>query len=217
MNRYLSLFLIFCLWTLHARGQWSKTDSLQLDRLLQSNEELKLNKKVIRQIDFGSFLGTPEIVDEKPALDWNVTLPVKRTERERGYIPLKAYTANTPFNYDPVLKKKIKVGPNTWKRVRVYNKRYDINNMISAVEKTNKYEIKLDDKYIPVSFVKGVQVYTHINGGGIGGLDFNAIFTREFWDKSIGERRRRTLEVLKQYGDSTTVNINKSVIVLDKK
>lgn len=39
------------------------------------------------------------------------------------------------------------------------------------------------------------------------GLSFMAIFTREFWNRKIGRRRARTLEVLRAYGDSVTVHL----------
>ncbi|MDR0939848.1 MAG: DUF4858 domain-containing protein [Mediterranea sp.] len=40
------------------------------------------------------------------------------------------------------------------------------------------------------------------------GTDLMAIFTKEFWDKKGRERRKRTMEALSTYGDSTTVKIN---------
>ena len=51
----------------------------------------------------------------------------------------------------------------------------------------------------------------YINGGTIGGLDLMAVFTKNFWDKKGKERRERTLEVLRTYGDSTTVLINRPI------
>lgn len=38
-----------------------------------------------------------------------------------------------------------------------------------------------------------------------------AVFTKNFWDKKGKERRERTLEVLRAYGDSTTVLINRPI------
>lgn len=38
-----------------------------------------------------------------------------------------------------------------------------------------------------------------------------AVFTKNFWDKKGRDRRERTLEVLRAYGDSTTVLINKPI------
>lgn len=61
----------------------------------------------------------------------------------------------------------------------------------------------------PIPLFGGSGVY--INGGTIGGLDLMAVFTKNFWDKKGRDRRKRTLEVLRAYGDSTTVLINKPI------
>lgn len=61
----------------------------------------------------------------------------------------------------------------------------------------------------PIPLFGGSGVY--INGGTIGGLDLMAVFTKNFWDKKGKERRERTLEVLRTYGDSTTVLINRPI------
>lgn len=50
-----------------------------------------------------------------------------------------------------------------------------------------------------------------VGGGGIGSLDLMTPFTREFWNFKGRRRRARTLEVLKAYGDSTTVLIKHPV------
>ena len=57
----------------------------------------------------------------------------------------------------------------------------------------------------PIPLFGGSGVY--INGG----LDLMAVFTKNFWDKKGRDRRERTLEVLRAYGDSTTVLINKPI------
>ena len=51
-----------------------------------------------------------------------------------------------------------------------------------------------------------------VNGGTIGGLDLMTIFTKDFWDKKGRNRRSRTLEVLKAYGDSTTVLLPEPIV-----
>ena len=38
------------------------------------------------------------------------------------------------------------------------------------------------------------------------------IFTKDFWDKKGRNRRSRTLEVLKAYGDSTTVLLPEPIV-----
>ena len=49
-------------------------------------------------------------------------------------------------------------------------------------------------------------------GVAIGGFNFMYVFKKDFWDKKGRERRARTLEVLKTYGDSTTVLVPKPVL-----
>ena len=61
----------------------------------------------------------------------------------------------------------------------------------------------------PIPLFGGSGVY--INGGTVGGLDLMAVFTKEFWNKKGRDNRARTLEVLRTYGDSTTVLINKPI------
>ena len=61
----------------------------------------------------------------------------------------------------------------------------------------------------PIPLFGGSGVY--INGGTIGGLDLMAVFTKDFWNKTGRDNRARTLEVLRTYGDSTTVLINKPI------
>lgn len=61
----------------------------------------------------------------------------------------------------------------------------------------------------PIPLFGGSGVY--VNGSTIGGLDLMAVFTKDFWDKKGQERRERTLEVLRTYGDSTTVLINRPI------
>lgn len=61
----------------------------------------------------------------------------------------------------------------------------------------------------PIPLFGGSGVY--INGGTIGGLDLMAVFTKDFWNKTGRDNRARILEVLRTYGDSTTVLINKPI------
>lgn len=79
-------------------------------------------------------------------------------------------------------------------------------------ERANNMAVGLWQPTPGATTIGNSNVYSHMSGFGIGGLDFNAITTREFWDKSIGRRRARTLEVLRQYGDSTTTNINTPLV-----
>lgn len=57
---------VLCLTALLAYAQeWTKEDSLRLRKLLDSDRELHLNQDVVKQIDFGSAVGTPRMSVEK--------------------------------------------------------------------------------------------------------------------------------------------------------
>ena len=63
MSELLKRFItatVLCLTALLAYAQeWTKEDSLRLRKLLDSDRELHLNQDVVKQIDFGSAVGTP--------------------------------------------------------------------------------------------------------------------------------------------------------------
>ena len=101
---------------------------------------------------------------------------------------MSPYTATTPYDWDPVYQKKIRVTKNTWRGDLFYELRQ-----------------LLYTKSSNISLGKGG---VYISGGAIGGLDLMAMFTRDFWSKKRLETRDRTLEVLRTYGDSTNVMIN---------
>lgn len=243
MNKRLGLyFLVSTITTVVTYAQhWTPTDSAKIQRIINSPGEVNINQKAVKLIDFGSFIGKPEISDDEPGLKWNVDLPKPKSDVNKLRLTLRPYKTNTPFNYDPIRKIKIKVGANTWR-----------NNPYSTLTKQKTYsnwakkptdagpretlgQIEASGlRYNPIAervsnratgawnFTPGTtnqgtsKVYTNMSGFGIGGLDFNAVFRREFWDKSIEKRRSRTLEVLRQYGDSTTVNINVPLQVINK-
>ncbi|MCD7898788.1 MAG: DUF4858 domain-containing protein [Bacteroides sp.] len=245
MNKCLSLFffvLIIVIEVAHAQ-QWTSGDSIKLQRMMNGPGEIKINPKTLKQIDFGSFGGTPQISDDEPGLKWSNDLPKPKENTPKIRLTLRPYQPNTPFNYDPIRKVKYKVRSNTWRQNTYSNlkKQTVYSNWAKkptdAGPRETLEQIEASGlRYNPINersterasnrsvgnwnFTPGTtnlgksKVYTHMNGAGIGGLDFNAVFRREFWDKSIGKRRSRTLEVLRHYGDSTTVDINVPVQII---
>ena len=89
-------------------AQWSARDSLNLQKLLESGEELKLNPKAVRQIDFGSAVGTPRMSVEKKWMLPDESLP-EALPKPKVVLSLMPYKANTPCNWDPVFQKKIRI------------------------------------------------------------------------------------------------------------
>ena len=65
MRKRLFISAVSLLLTGVCYAQWSAQDSLKLQNLLEGSEELKLNPKAVKQIDFGGAVGTPRMSEEK--------------------------------------------------------------------------------------------------------------------------------------------------------
>lgn len=233
------LAILLCLITLSVRAQeWTKQDSLRLQKLLNSDKELNLNQDVVKQIDFGSAVGAPRMSMEKNWMMPDESLP-EALPKPKVVLSLMPYKANTPYNWDPVYQRKIKMDKNTWRGDPYYEIRHQrsytnwARNPLAGGIRYSLDEIRASgvrvrqmserangmmvntvvmDNPIPLSSGSGV----YINGVTIGGLDLMAVFTKEFWNKKGRERRERTLEVLKAYGDSTTVLINHPIEQIER-
>ena len=196
MRKRLFISAVSLLLTGVCYAQWSAQDSLKLQKLLEGSEELKLNPKAVKQIDFGGAVGTPRMSEEKRWMLPDESLP-EALPKPKVVLSLMPYKANTRYNWDPVYQKKIRVNKNTWRGDSFYElcrQRFYTNRTRSR--KANEIRIGED---------------VSVCGGTISGLDLMAAFTKEFWNKTGRDNRIRTLEVLKTYGDSTTVLINKPI------
>lgn len=234
MRKRLFISAVSLLLTVACYAQWTAQDSLKLQQLLNGSEEIKLNPDAVKQIDFGSAVnGTPRMSEEKKWMMPDETLP-EALPRPKVVLTLMPYKANTRFNWDPVYQKKIKIDKNTWRGDPFYEIRHQRsysnwarNPMAKGVrksldeirasgvrfrqmsERANGMLVNSVVMDSPIPLFGGSGVY--VNGGTIGGLDLMAVFTKDFWNKKGQERRERTLEVLRTYGDSTTVLINKPI------
>ena len=205
--------MVLCLTALFAYSQvWTAQDSLHLKKLLESDQELHLNMDAVKSIE-----SLPE------------ALP-----KPKVVLSLMPYKANTRYNWDPIYQKKIKIDKNTWRGDPFYEIRHQRsysnwarNPMAKGVrksleeiqasgvrfrqlsERANGMMVNTVVMDAPIPLFGGSGVY--INGGTVGGLDLMAVFTKEFWNKKGRDNRARTLEVLRTYGDSTTVLINKPI------
>ena len=196
MRKRLFISAVSLLLTGVCYAQWSAQDSLKLQKLLEGSEELKLNPKAVKQIDFGGAVGSPRMSEEKRWMLPDESLP-EALPKPKVVLTLMPYKANTRYNWDPVYQKKIRVNKNTWRGDSFYElcrQRFYTNRTRSR--KANEIRIGED---------------VSVCGGTISGLDLMAAFTKEFWNKTGRDNRIRTLEVLKTYGDSTTVLINKPI------
>lgn len=200
---------------------WTPQDSLKLQQLLKGNGEVKVNPDALKELE-RNILGTPEVSVNKSWMDFDPTLPtsLQKEPKQEIKLTLRPYTANTKYNWDPVYQKKINVGKNTWREDPYYELKtlfiytnwaktpLDIGprESVEQIEATGqRYRVTERANNMSVGSWQGV------GGGGIGSLDLMTPFTREFWNFKGRRRRARTLEVLKAYGDSTTVLIKHPV------
>lgn len=227
MMKRILLLLLLCPLASVVRAQWTAKDSLNLDRLLQGKEEIKLNIDVVKQIDFDP-LGAPRVSADKPWMHIDETLPEVR-KKKKIVLTLHPYKASTKYNWDPVYQRKIDIDADTWKmnttdlmptnwaksivdkgiRRSVEEIRASGLHQNILGERANGMMVRSYTTTQPVRKVsnKGAT----LTGNGVGGLDLMTVFTKDFWDKKGRKARARTLEVLKAYGDSTTVLIPHSV------
>lgn len=204
---------------------WTPQDSLRLRRLLDGEGEIKLNPEVLKELGIEQPIGTQQMSMEKRWLDFDTTLPeIPNMPKKKVVLTLRPYTANTKYNWDPVYQKKIKIDKNTWRGDPFYElkirKIYSdwakhpldkgIRKSVDEIEATGmRYRVTERANNMAVGSWQGA------SGGGIGGLDMMAPFTKDFWNVKGRKRRARTLEVLKAYGDSTTVLIKGPVKAID--
>ncbi len=200
---------------------WTPQDSLRLRRLLDGEGEIKLNPEVLKEMGVQEPLGKQQMSLERQWLDFNTTLPeIPNTPKKKVILTLRPYTANTKYNWDPVYQKKIKIDKNTWrgdpfyelKMLRIYSDwaktplEKGIRKSIDEIEATGlRYRVTERANNMAVGSWQGAS-----GGSGFSG-DFMTPFIKEFWNVKGRKRRARTLEVLRAYGDSTTVLIKEPV------
>lgn len=231
--------LIALMASLSVCAQWSSGDSLKLRGILNKPGEIKLNKSTVKQIDFGSISNNP-ITPDNPALKYDETLPGTEVKNALN-ISLMPYTGKTKFNYDPIQRNSIKVGSETWRQRPVYvvfRNTIPANwakNWMDGTVRRSREEIEAagvkqvmgverrNNMYVTsyaisplngnsISLGGGKSMTNTGSGSVVGGLDLMSVFTLDFWDKAGRRREERTLEVLRNYGDSTTVLYNKEII-----
>lgn len=226
MTKHIVLVIFICLLPSMLRSQeWTKKDSLDLNRLMKGEGEIKLNREVLRQIDFGSgMIGAPLISTEKEWMSPDATLPSASPDvlplDVRRLLTLHPYKPTTPYNWDPIYQKKIKVGKDTWRGDAFYHFKTQTiytnwaKTPMDAGARNSVAEIEATGlRYNPLSG----RVNNAMTGAWEGvsaptGYDFGSVFTKDFWDKKGRTRRIRTLEVLKAYGDSTTIQVTEPVL-----
>lgn len=230
MRKYYLLSAVMLLLTQVSYAQHAAADSLKVRKMLEDGREVKLNPEAVKMIDFGSAAGAPRMSGAKSWMMPDETLP-EVLPKPKVVLTLMPYKANTAYNWDPVYQKKIRVDKDTWRGDPFYALRRQRSYTNSGLKGRDE-DMTMDMRWLggartqlfgeraagrmvsTMSTGDALPLYTNgrtkvtVSGGNIGGLDLMAVFTKNFWDKKGQRQRERTLEVLRAYGDSTSVLIN---------
>lgn len=214
MNRWItSLGLLLAVVSPCCAQEWTVNDSIRLQRLMEGEQELKLNPKALEELQRSFSPESPEMANEKRWLDFDTSLPEQPEETGQSVrLTLHPYTTRTRYDWDPVYQKKITVNKDTW--------RGPFHHLKSLIIPTNWAKRPLDAgpretleqieatglRYMVTERANGMAVgsWQGVGGGAGGGMDLMTPFTRDFWNFKGRKRRARTLEVLRAYGDSVT-------------
>lgn len=206
---------------------WTVQDSLRLRQLLRGEGEVKLNQEALRELGANFGLESPKASTDKAWLEFDTTLPSifkeQQLPKSEVILTLYPYTANTRFDWDPIARRKIKIDKNTWRNDPFYEiKRQTIptnwaKRPLDAGPRETLEQIEATGlRYRLTERANNMTVGSWQPAAGPSSLDLMTPFTREFWDVKGRKRRARTLEVLRQYGDSTTVLIKEPLYKLQK-
>lgn len=193
--------------------EWTSQDSLRLRRLLEADGEPELNRDLLPRLEMEPWQERPKGSEEKSWLEFDTSLP-SVLPLNRSVMTLRPYSARTPYNWDPIQEKKIEIDKNTWRSDPFYElTRLKIptnwaKRPLDAGPRETLEQIEATGlRYRMTERVNNMTVgsWQPASGGTGGGMDLMKPFTREFWDFKGRKRRARTMEVLKSYGDSITV------------
>lgn len=222
MSRYVILIGLLCLAVLPLYAQnWTQEDSLRLHRLLKQEGEIELNPHALEELSRA--FGSPQATQEKPWLEVDETLPAIDGIRPRKIkLTLFPYTANTPYNWDPVRQRKIDVDENTWrgdpfyelKTLTVYSNW--AKSPLDAGPRESLEQIEATGlRYVPVGQMGSHTVYGWSSVGRPSG--YSLMPEKGFWKVKARKRRARTLEALRAYADSTRIKPKEIVDTLQIK
>lgn len=187
---------------------WTSQDSLRLQNLLFQKEELKLNNNALKELERNVFGSEPKIMDKKPWLEFDESLPYtpEKKEQKKVRLTLHPYTPTTKYNWDPVYQCKIDIDKPGMTVDFIYSDW--AKSPLDPGPRESVEQIEATGlRYRFTERVNNVTVGSWQGATGSGGLDLMRVFTKDFWNRKAVKRRARTREVLRNYGDSITVHM----------
>lgn len=190
------IVLLLCLFTASGKAQWTKSDSLKLNRILNDKKEIQLNKSELQNIHLDNHIINNPLL--KPIQINNIgpdeTLP--ENAGKKIVLTMTPYKANTPYNWDPIFHCKI---------VQVNGQWEPQNGPLHYTDQSRATKLALNTTSIIAEEkgLRGLQLGhsgLYVNGGNISGLDLMFFLEKRFWDFKQNGIRKKTLDILKGYG-----------------
>lgn len=190
------IVLLLCLFTASGKAQWTKSDSLKLNRILNDKKEIQLNKSELQNIHLDNHIINNPLL--KPIQINNIgpdeTLP--ENAGKKIVLTMTPYKANTPYNWDPIFHCKI---------VQVNGQWEPQNGPLHYTDQSRATKLALNTTSIIAEEkgLRGLQLGhsgLYVNGGNISGLDLMFFLEKRFWDLKQNAIRKKTLDILKGYG-----------------
>lgn len=170
-----------------AYSQWTKQDSLNLKRILDGKEELRLNKKTVRDVDFGGVNDTLRASTHKSWMQPDETLPT---------VP-----------YEPINEEPDTLGAEA-RPAEVSGAKITIEEMNIKLPKIEGIPLGRGVRLSKVTVTRVTDLTNPRSAGssrsflvkiGFSGLDFMSVFTRKFWERKERQNSQQTRQVLKSY------------------
>jgi hypothetical protein len=177
------------------KAQLNKVDSLKLNRLLKGNKEIKINQKELENIQFDNHIINNPILKPLEIKRLNVDETLPEDAKKIHKMTLTPYKVDTPYNWDPVYHCKIiqhangKWVPQYVPRDIVPSDSIPIDSLASEVAR---------ERFARTWRLHGGRIM--MLEGAIDGIDLMRPFEKGFWQFRENRNRKRTLEVLKDYG-----------------
>lgn len=174
MKKIIKVAILFmaCLWcAMDCCAQWTAQDSLNLKKILESSEEIELNKSAIQSIgtNFNQLPEQPIIYKDRFHFDTSLPdspYPLGQEPLRKPGMSLMPYSGATKYNYDPIYKKRIEFTTDK----KPFGKEIMFQESAGEIINKGSFNYSLDE-----------------------------LFTKKFWDFRTRKNARKTLIALSLY------------------
>src|SRR5574344_511938 len=207
------LFLALGISTTKAQN-WTKADSVKLNKLLRDNKEIKINRHELQNIQFGAKIINNPLLEPMQLnnISPDETLPDNAAKKYQ--LTMQPYKPTTPYNWDPIFHCKIVEVNGRWEPVHGPEKYINMLRVASLAANMGSIIAARKGEQGLALGNKGAWV----NGGTIGGLDLMYFFEKRFWDFKQNAIRKKTLDLLKGYNaiKFNKIDVDGSSMQIDK-